>query len=231
MAKVDICTPIYLEMLNLFRTVLETIVATLVIGFAIFAFLGIYEHKYFSCQVGAENHQYLCAGHPQPVYICVLIITMIFLAIYLFCSIWGLIWLYSTMRNCCSCGCLPCCCRCGCCGCNCCSGSDLECLNEVLKKVGDSHDPFKSDDLKLLLHLIATKSGIAPCLRLLCLFDEELLGMAEVQNLKINKGHQGQNAITTVEFDYPLIMTEKIKELFSFTVEIRPYRPYLNKVH
>ena len=58
--------------------------------------------------------------------------------------------------------------------------------------LGDLYDVYyNSRDLKLLLDLLAASSGIAPCLRILCLFDKNMRKMVEVSNKipekKINK--------------------------------------------
>ena len=50
--------------------------------------------------------------------------------------------------------------------------------------LGDLYDVYyNSRDLKLLLDLLAASSGIAPCLRILCLFDKNMRKMVEVSNL------------------------------------------------
>ena len=49
--------------------------------------------------------------------------------------------------------------------------------------LGDLYDVYyNSRDLKLLLDLLAASSGIAPCLRILCLFDKNMRKMVEVSN-------------------------------------------------
>merc|ERR1712038_992318 len=108
------------------------------------------------------------------------------------------------------------------------SQSDLPRMTDQ-ELLGDLYDVYyNSRDLKLLLDLLATSSGVAPCLRLLCLFDRNMRKMAEVSNLSVCKhydeGKKRTDAI--VKFTDPIAM----KDIFSkiqnvtctYTVEIIP---------
>ena len=57
--------------------------------------------------------------------------------------------------------------------------------------------------MKLLLDLLAATSGIAPCLKLLCMFDRNLRKMTEVSNLTINSHYNSEKDRTEaiVKFD------------------------------
>ena len=57
--------------------------------------------------------------------------------------------------------------------------------------------------MKLLLDLLAATSGIAPCLKLLCMFDRNLRKMTEVSNLTIDSYYNSEKNRTeaVVKFD------------------------------
>ena len=57
--------------------------------------------------------------------------------------------------------------------------------------------------MKLLLDLLAATSGIAPCLKLLCMFDRNLRKMTEVSNLTIDSYYNSEKDRTeaVVKFD------------------------------
>ena len=73
------------------------------------------------------------------------------------------------------------------------------------KKINIVNDFFSgcSRDMKLLLDLLAATSGIAPCLKLLCMFDRNLRKMTEVSNLTIDSYYNSEKNRTeaVVKFD------------------------------
>ena len=74
------------------------------------------------------------------------------------------------------------------------------------KKINIVNDFFFSGcsrDMKLLLDLLAATSGIAPCLKLLCMFDRNLRKMTEVSNLTIDSYYNSEKNRTeaVVKFD------------------------------
>ena len=98
--------------------------------------------------------------------------------------------------------------------------------------MGDLHDVYYNNkDLKLLLDLLAASSGIAPCIRILCLFDKNLRQMAKVGNLKFM--HQENEAEGKVDLGVEFEDPTAIKNIFSqldnavcvYTIEITPTLP------
>ena len=104
--------------------------------------------------------------------------------------------------------------------------------------LGDLYDLYYNNrDLKLLLDLLAEGSGIAPCLRLLCLFDRHLRKLTEVTNLNITKHENAERDRTeaVVKFDDPPALKNifaKIHVKCIYTVEISPTIPKVsNRFH
>ena len=94
---------------------------------------------------------------------------------------------------------------------------------------GDLYDLYYNNrDLKLLLDLLATSSGVAPCLRLLCLFDKKMREMAEVNQLNVTSVQkEGSGRLDAViKFEDPTIIKDvfyKIADVTcTYTVEIAP---------
>ncbi len=171
----------------LIRTVSELLVRTIVddkrlvlfdssfvqVAIALLAWLMVYgfpiiqKDEFIYCPV--HDYYYECAGHPQQFYMYVLFVTIAILAVYIFCCAFNVLWLFVPQL-----GSL--------------SGVMRKYKNEFKKKtasqsdlatdqelLGDLYDVYYNNkDLKLLLDLLAASSGIAPCLRILCLFDKEL---------------------------------------------------------
>ncbi len=180
----------------------------------------IEKDEFIKCLVG--EHYYVCSGHPQRFYLYVLCAAILILTIYIFCCTFNILWLF-------------------------CPG--LGSLSGVMRKYrkefkkmghntkdqtdqeifGDLYDLYYNNrDLKLLLDLLATSSGIAPCLRLLCLFDVKMRTMAEVQRLTVTR-HKKENSDrwdAVVNFDDPAIMKDIFSKIdvtsCSFTIEIIP---------
>jgi len=204
----------------LVRTISELLVATgLFVWLLISGIPTIQDEESIYCPI--SEFYYHCSGHPQRFYFYVLLTTMFILAVYIFCCSYNIAWLF-----------FPC------------FGS----LSSLMKKyrtqfkkarsdtrisdrelLGDLYDVYyNSRDLKLLLDLLAASSGIAPCLRILCLFDKNMRKMVEVSNLKVehyyNEEKKRTDAIVT--FEDP----EAVKDFFSsmkdvtctFSVEISP---------
>ena len=82
--------------------------------------------------------------------------------------------------------------------------------------------------MKLLLDLLAATSGIAPCLKLMCMFDRKLRKMTEVSNLTINRYHNSEMDWTeaVVRFDDAPALKDifvKIRDVQCiYSVEINP---------
>ena len=82
--------------------------------------------------------------------------------------------------------------------------------------------------MKLLLDLLAATSGIAPCLKLMCMFDRKLRKMTEVSNLTINSYYNSEKDWTeaVVRFDDAPALKDifvKIRDVQCiYSVEINP---------
>ena len=98
------------------------------------------------------------------------------------------------------------------------------------KKINIVNDFFSgcSRDMKLLLDLLAATSGIAPCLKLMCMFDRKLRKMTEVSNLTINSYYNSEKDWTeaVVRFDDAPALKDifvKIRDVQCiYSVEINP---------
>jgi hypothetical protein len=205
----------------LIRTLAEFFVAVcLLVWLLISGLPTIQNDEFIYCPV--HGYVYQCAGHPQQFYMYVLFATIVILGLYIFCCTFTLMWLFipqlgslsgvmSTVKNE---------------FCRTQSTNDLRTDQELL---GDLYDVYYNNrDLKLLLDLLATSSGIAPCLRILCLFDRNLRRMSEVEGLRVTKvfNEDTNRTDAIVKFDDPLAMNEiysKIPDCHCiYTVEIVP---------
>ena len=85
---------------------------------------------------------------------------------------------------------------------------------------------YNNKDLQLLLDLLASKSGITPCLKLLSILDKNLQEMTKASNAIVETVHDAERINATVTFDdAPVIkhIFAKVFELKSiYSVEIYP---------
>ena len=88
---------------------------------------------------------------------------------------------------------------------------------------------YKNYDMQLLLDLLASKSGIAPCLKLLSILDKQLQELTKASNAKVkytehDPEHDRIDAIVT--FDDPPVVKDVISKIMDFqiiySVEISP---------
>jgi hypothetical protein len=205
----------------LIRTLVELCLAVALLVWSLISGLPtIQNDEFIYCPV--HGYVYQCAGHPQQFYKYVLFATIAILGLYICCCTYNLMWLL-----------LP----------------QLDNLSSVMSTVkdefrrtrssselmtdqellGDLYDVYYNNrDLKLLLDLLATSAGIAPCLRILCLFDRNLRRMSEVEDSRVTKVFNEDNNRTDaiVKFDDPLAMNDiysKIPDCHCiYTVEIVP---------
>ena len=204
----------------LIRTIFEFVTATCLLVY--FAYSGFHvfntDEEFLYCPVG--QHFYQCAGHPQEFYKYVFYISTVIVIMYILCCIYNFLWLFIPQL-----GSL--------------SGLMNKYKNQFKNEnengndiVGDLHDVYYNNkDLKLLLDLLASSSGIAPCIRILCLFDKNLRQMAKVGNLKfMHQENETEGKVDLgVEFEDP----KAIKNIFSqldnavcvYTIEITPSLP------
>ena len=85
---------------------------------------------------------------------------------------------------------------------------------------------YKNKDLQLLLDLLASKSGITPCLKLLSILDKNLQEMIKASNATVETVHDSERIDAIVTFDDAPVVKEvfaKVLDLKSiYSVEISP---------
>lgn len=145
------------------RTVIEVIFALLLLVYICAEGLSILSHAdTIICDV--HGYFYECSGQPAQFYVYILYITIIITCVYILCNIYNLIWLT-----------LP-------------QFGKLSRLMTTYKKnmraregdsktdkelLGDLYDIYYNNrDLRLLLDLLATSSGVAPAISVMTLFDK-----------------------------------------------------------
>uniref|UniRef100_A0A0K2U8T8 Uncharacterized protein n=1 Tax=Lepeophtheirus salmonis TaxID=72036 RepID=A0A0K2U8T8_LEPSM len=196
----------------LVRTVIETVVASLLLAWLIFmGFPSMQRDEFIHCNV--HGYHYECAGHPQEFYVYVLLVTVAILVVYLFCCLYNFVWLLMPQL-----------------------GSLSRVMSKyrtMLRKRYDGNEDttilgelhwiyFNNRDLKLLLDLLATSSGVSQSISLLTLFDQSLRQKCVASHLKIHR--DGSRATVEVH------EAEAIRDLFSkmkdlsciYTVQIHP---------
>uniref|UniRef100_A0A0K2TQZ0 Uncharacterized protein n=1 Tax=Lepeophtheirus salmonis TaxID=72036 RepID=A0A0K2TQZ0_LEPSM len=194
------------------RTIIVTILASILLIWLIsMGIPSMQKDEFIYCNV--HGFHYECAGHPQEFYMYVLLITVAILIVYIFCCIYNIVWLL-----------LP----------------QLGALSRIMRQYrimlherhGVDEDTaflgelnwiyFKNRDLKLLLDLLATSSGVSQSISLLTLFDQSLRQKCIASHLKVHR----EGTTATVEVGE----AEAIRDLFSkmedlsciFTVQIYP---------
>ena len=112
-------------------------------------------------------------------------------------------------------------------------------LTQAMKLIKDEFKIFDTDsiddlydlyynnyDLQLLLDLLASKSGITPCLKLLSILDKNLLEMTKASNAIVETVNDSESIDAIVTFDDAPIVKEvfaKVLDLKSiYSVEISP---------
>ena len=219
------------------RTISEFVVAAaLLIWLIVKGLPSIQRDEFILCDV--YEYFYECAGHPQQFYMYTLFVAIVILIMFLLSNIYSLLWLA-----------IP----------------QLSTLGSVMSKYktklkanqGDDDDEhlgglykiyYNNRDLRLLLDLLASSSGIAPSLRILALFDRNLRCKIEPGNVHINQLGEQHHRISDGNVVSPEGVTEvqvkkkvydvevefedaeAIKDIFStikkitylYTVEIQP---------
>ena len=196
---------------------LSTITQFLVaLGLFIFIILhglpAIQQEEKIYCQIEDSKFHYFCAGHPQKFYIVLCYMTLVFLALYLGLTVFNLLWLLiNPMRP----------------------------LSQAMKlfkdefnvsdtdSIDDLYDLYYNNyDLQLLLDLLASKSGIAPCLKLLSILDKNLQELTKASNAIVEIVHDSECIDAIVTFDGAPVVKEvfaKVLDLKSiYSVEISP---------
>ena len=147
----------------LIRTILEIIFALLLLIYICADGLSILtDADTIICDV--HGYYYECSGQPAQFYIYILYITIVLTILYLSCNIYNLVWLTYP-----KCGKL---------------GKLMMIYKENMRSredgsksdrelLGDLYDIYYNNrDLRLLLDLLATSSGVAPAISVMTLFDE-----------------------------------------------------------
>ena len=162
------------------RTLLETTVESILLGYMIWRGIPILEHSdTIICDV--HNFFYECHGNPTSFYVYTLYVTCIITILYIVCNIYNFLWLmfpcfgklsrvmsaykYNMLERAHGSG-----------------KSDREVL-------GDLYDIYYNNrDLRLLLDLLATSSGVAPAIAIMTLFDKvsRYLDNLQIWNLQSN---------------------------------------------
>ena len=157
------------------RTIFQTFVAILML--LLLTLIGLPSIKgsdKINCNVKDTLHYFYCSGQPQQFYLYVTYINIGLLIMYLICAVYNIFWIWFPHLR---------------------PGSLSSMVNnlkdEIESSVKDTDSLldledmyFKNADMKLLLDLLATNSGIAPCINLLGLFDIGFRKILEVDNLK-----------------------------------------------
>ena len=146
------------------RTILETTVASILLVYMVFRGLPTLDHsKTIICDT--HGYYYECHGNPTSFYIYTLYVTMALTVLYILCNIYNLLWLL-----------FPCFGR---------LSRAMEAYRHNMKEreknsgmtdseiLGDLYDIYYNNrDLRLLLDLLATSSGVAPAIAIMTLFDK-----------------------------------------------------------
>jgi len=173
----------------LFRTMVEVCVASILLVYMCWRGLPVLQHSNtIICDV--HSYYFECSGQPAQFYVYSLYITCSITILYILCNVYNLMWLSfpcfgklsrlmstykSNMRS-----------R---------EGDTMKTDKQIL---GDLYDIYYNNrDLRLLLDLLATSSGVAPAIAIMTLFDKDFreamkpkikyvvvsreLGIAEVQ--------------------------------------------------
>ena len=95
------------------------------------------------------------------------------------------------------------------------------------ESIDDLYDLYYNNyDLQLLLDLLASKSGITPCLKLLSILDKNLQELTKASNAIVETVHDSESIVAIVTFDDAPIVKEvfaKVLDLKSiYSVEISP---------
>ena len=146
------------------RTMTETLVAGILLGYMLYRGLPILEHS-DTIICDAHGYYYECHGNPTSFYVYSLYVTCAITIAYILCNIYNLLWLlfpcfgklsrvmsaykYNMRER---------------------EGDHSRSDREVL---GDLYDIYYNNrDLRLLLDLLATSSGVAPAIAIMTLFDK-----------------------------------------------------------
>jgi len=148
----------------LLRTIMEVIVAAILLVYMCWRGLPVLEHaNTIICDV--HSYYFECSGQPAQFYVYSLYITCFITIVYILCNIYNLMWLTfpcfgklsrlmstykANMRE-----------R---------AGDSMKTDKQLL---GDLYDIYYNNrDLRLLLDLLATSSGVAPAIAIMTLFDK-----------------------------------------------------------
>jgi len=174
--------------------------------------------KITPCNVG--GHWYHCAGLPYQFFSIILIASLVLLALYILHTVYVLFWL------------MPC--------------LSLSVINDVMKKFkgnfkkisGETDSSENVKDLKslyyermdtqILLALLEMNTGIAPCLKFLCLFDKSLQKNAKIEDLSVQWQSADSEGKSDIEVEFK--NSRAVSDIFSkipkasctYVVEITP---------
>eukprot|EP00092_Neocalanus_flemingeri_P026006 GFUD01028186.1.p1 GENE.GFUD01028186.1~~GFUD01028186.1.p1 ORF type:complete len:488 (+),score=99.87 GFUD01028186.1:471-1934(+) len=176
----------------LVRTILEIIVASILLIYSVIEGIPILDHSNtIICDV--HSYYFECSGQPAQFYIYILYFTIAITSFYIMCNIYNLMWLT-----------LPC-------------FGKLSRLMTTYKRnmrdlagegktdkelMGDLYDIYYNNiDLRLLLELLTTSSGVAPAIAMMTLFDK---GFREAMKPKIKQIVASRElGIAEVQFQEP----------------------------
>jgi len=147
----------------LVRTILEIIVASLLLVYSVLEGIPILDHSNtIICDV--HSYYFECSGQPAQFYIYILYFTIAITSFYILCNIYNLMWLtlpcfgrlsrlMTTYKS---------------------NMRDLAGEEKTDKELmGDLYDIYYNNvDLRLLLELLTTSSGVAPAIAMMTLFDK-----------------------------------------------------------
>ena len=183
------------------------------------SFLSVFP-EFIYCNIKHTEYWYRCDGYPRQFYLCMTYISVILFMVYFTCSVFNLIWILKPNLR---------------------QRALSSAMEKIKEEFGlqdtdsttDLHDLyFNNTDIKLLLDLYASTSGIAPGLRLLGLFDNEFGKLMKVRDLKVvtevknndNDGDDQIDAIVTFK-DAAFIKESIVKKLsanYVHSVEVSP---------
>ena len=146
------------------RTVVETLVALVLLVYMCWRGLPILSHSdTIICE--AHGYYYECHGNPTSFYVYTLYVTLAITVLYILCNTYNLLWLLA-----------PHCCR---------LSRVMAAYQRNMREraegtgrsdrqiLGDLYDIYYDNrDLRLLLNLLATSTGVAPAISIMTLFDK-----------------------------------------------------------
>lgn len=207
-----------------------TTVTELLVSTGLFAWLYISGSKSLLCPkailgmkitpCNVAGHWYHCSGLPYQFFSIILIASLVLLALYILQTVYVLFWL------------MPC--------------LSLSVINDVMRKYKKNFENFAGDtdssenvedlnslyyehmDTQILLALLEMNTGIAPCLKFLCLFDKSLQKNAKIEDLSVKWQSADSEGKSDLEVEFK--NSRAVVDIFSkipkasctYVVEITP---------